>query len=56
MGLQVVQQAGIEFQVLRDKVDQGKIVKGLASRAEEVEVYSEGSGEPSKDFKQGSNL
>lgn len=42
--------------MFRDEVDQGRIMKSLTFNAEEVEIYSEGSGEPSKAFKQGSDL
>lgn len=42
--------------MLRDRGGQGKIMKGLAYHAEEVEIYSEDSEEPSKGFKQGSSL
>lgn len=31
-------------------------MRGLAYHAEEFELYSEGTGEPSKGFKQGSKL
>lgn len=35
---------GREFQVLRDRGDKGKIMKGLAYQAEEVEIHSEDLG------------
>lgn len=41
----------VAFQGLKDKVDQGEIMKGLAYHSKILELYSEGSG-----FKQGGNL